>query len=42
MAARAQLVCIQCPVRKECKEYKKRTDTEYGIWGGELSKRGEK
>lgn len=37
----AQLVCLMCEVRTECLDYRKRTDSSYGIWGGEYTKRGE-
>lgn len=37
----AIMLCFQCPVRKECKKYKKETGTKFGIWAGEFSKRGE-
>lgn len=32
--ARAALVCRQCPVSTECREYG-RNNREYGVWGGE-------
>lgn len=38
---KAIMTCFTCPVRVECKEYRKRTDTEYGIWAGEWSRRGD-
>jgi hypothetical protein len=28
--------CFGCPVRAECGEARSRTDSRYGIWGGEL------
>ena len=31
--------CFTCPVRVECKDYRARTDTKHGVWGGELIKR---
>jgi hypothetical protein len=36
----AILACFNCPVRAECKDYKARTGSDYGIWAGEYSKRG--
>lgn len=38
----AIMVCFGCSVRKECKDYKKRTDSNHGIWAGEFSKRKKK
>ena len=35
----ARLACLVCPVRAECREYRKRTDTAHGIWAGELYSR---
>lgn len=35
----AILACFGCPVRTECKDYKDRTGSDYGIWAGEYSKR---
>lgn len=35
----AILTCFNCPVRSECKDYRKRTGSEYGIWAGEYTKR---
>lgn len=32
--AKAALICRQCPVSKECREYG-RNNHEYGVWGGE-------
>lgn len=34
-------LCFSCPVFSECKAYKKETNTKFGIWAGEFSKRGE-
>lgn len=28
-------MCLGCPVRTECREERKRTDSRYGIWAGE-------
>lgn len=39
---KAIITCFDCPVREECKDYKARTGTEYGIWAGEFSRRGER
>lgn len=36
----ALITCFKCPVRVECDDYKKRTNTEFGIWAGKYSKRG--
>lgn len=32
-------VCEQCTVRAECRDYAERTNTHYGIWGGEVLSR---
>ena len=32
--AKAILICQQCPVSTECREYG-RSNHEYGVWGGE-------
>lgn len=32
--AAARQVCMQCPVRLECRDHA-RTNLEYGFWGGE-------
>lgn len=37
-----KIVCFTCPVRAECKEYRDRTGSKEGMWGGEIKKRGEK
>lgn len=37
----AIMACFGCEVRAECADYKKRTDSEYGIWAGNFSKRNE-
>lgn len=31
--------CFICPVRAECKDYRLRTESEYGMWAGEIPKR---
>ena len=30
----AKLVCLQCPVQKECLQYAMRHNERWGIWGG--------
>lgn len=35
-------MCFGCPVRQECADYQKKTDSEYGIWAGDIVKRGKK
>nr|DAK84380.1 MAG TPA: Transcriptional regulator [Caudoviricetes sp.] len=32
---------MKCPVRVECQDYRKRTGSTDGIWGGKTTKRGE-
>ena len=32
--ARAKTLCVKCPVLEECRNYG-RTNSEFGIWGGE-------
>jgi len=32
----AKKICAKCPVSCECADYANRTQTEYGIWGGEI------
>lgn len=32
-------ICDDCTVRVECRDYATRTNTRYGIWGGEVLKR---
>lgn len=36
-----KIVCFTCPVRKECKDYRDRTKSRYGMWAGEILKRDE-
>lgn len=36
---KAKKVCEDCTVKVECREYADRTNTHYGIWGGEVLKR---
>jgi WhiB family redox-sensing transcriptional regulator len=38
----AVALCFSCPVRAECREYRARTQTDYGIWGGVYTQRGTK
>ena len=37
----ARECCKRCPVRRECTSYADRSQTEWGIWGGEIRKRGQ-
>lgn len=32
-------ICFSCRVRAECKDWKVRTGSKFGIWAGEISKR---
>lgn len=32
-------LCMVCPVRQACEDYRNRVDDQYGIWGGKLQKR---
>ena len=36
----ARECCARCPVSTECRDYADRSNTEWGIWGGEIRKRG--
>lgn len=36
----ARATCAACPVAAECRDYADRSGTEWGIWGGEIRKRG--
>ena len=38
----AKAVCARCPVRIECDDYAKRTNSTYGIWGGVIRHRHKK
>ena len=39
---KGQWICYTCPVRIECKEHRDNDETiEYGLWGGEITKRGD-
>lgn len=35
------MICFGCPVRKQCQEYRTRTDSKHGIWGGQYISEGE-
>lgn len=37
LANEAMTACFHCPVRKECRDYRKRTGSTYGIWAGEYA-----
>jgi hypothetical protein len=37
-----QIFCFTCPVRAECDDYRERTDSKHGMWGGEMVKRKKK
>lgn len=34
-----KIMCFTCPVKVECKEYRDRTDSRHGMWGGEIKGR---
>lgn len=34
MGNEATMTCFVCPVKKECREYRKATNSQYGIWAG--------
>lgn len=34
LANKAILTCLYCPVMDECEDYRRRTDTQHGVWGG--------
>lgn len=34
-----RIVCSQCPVRPECKEWSNKTGSKVGMWGGEMKAR---
>lgn len=38
----AQMICFNCGVRPQCREYQQRIGAEYGVWAGALMKRQEK
>lgn len=33
----AKMLCLGCTVRKECKEYRRITNSSDGVWGGDLA-----
>jgi len=33
------MFCFTCPVRMECIDYRIRTRTKEGMWGGQIEKR---
>jgi len=35
----AKMICFGCPVRVECDDYRARSGTKHGVWGGKLVKR---
>jgi hypothetical protein len=35
-----KIVCSQCPVRAECKDYSDKTGSKVGMWGGEMKQKG--
>jgi WhiB family transcriptional regulator, redox-sensing transcriptional regulator len=37
--AAIQNYCFSCPVRVQCEDYRVRTGTKHGVWGGKLAKR---
>lgn len=42
LRSKAKAICSSCPVTAECKDYRDRTESMYGIWGGETSTRSNK
>lgn len=34
-----QLMCFTCGVRRECDDYRRRTNSEHGMWAGVIQKR---
>lgn len=36
-----KMVCFTCPVRAECKDYKKRTGSVHGMWAGQIESKEE-
>lgn len=36
----AKEICASCPVKVPCEDYAQTTESEYGIWGGKIRKRG--
>lgn len=37
---RAAAVCAGCPVRQDCLDYARNTETKHGVWGGVYFSRG--
>lgn len=37
---RALAICASCPVTAECTDYADQTNTQYGVWGGVIRRRG--
>lgn len=37
--ALAKATCAKCPVSVECDEFRIKSKSEYGIWGGKISRR---
>lgn len=35
----AQMLCMQCPVLRACAEYRKQTNSGYGVWAAQLASR---
>lgn len=35
-AQEAQVACLGCPVRGDCREFAERTRQRYGVWGGKF------
>lgn len=42
LRAKAQAICATCPVVPECEDYRDRTESTYGIWGGKVTQRNKK
>lgn len=42
LRAKAKAICSTCPVVPECEDYRIRTESMYGIWGGETTRRNKK
>lgn len=32
-------ICAPCPVKDDCEEYRRRTGSTHGMWGGKMVKR---
>lgn len=39
--AEAVSYCDNCPVEAECYDYSERSGSNWGVWGGEIKRRGE-